>query len=147
MFTTTVKSVCAQCNSGWMCDLEGAVKPTLLAMVKGELVSNPSRKQEMLATWTLKTSLMCQLMQAKTVQNLPASLYTDLFRDRRPSEQMRVFTAFMPPLQYLNGESNRIQVHPRGDVHHTGQSAPQDLGHRRDLAHRLGGAAAHKCSS
>ncbi|WP_372351727.1 hypothetical protein [Streptomyces sp. KL116D] len=25
MFTTTVKSVCAQCNSGWMCDLEGAV--------------------------------------------------------------------------------------------------------------------------
>ncbi|WP_280890628.1 hypothetical protein [Streptomyces sp. LBL] len=88
-----------------MSDLEGAAKPTLLPMVRGEITEISPAGQEVLATWTLKTALMCQLMQSKTVQNLPTSHYADLSRDRLPSQQMRVFTAYMPPPQYLNGES------------------------------------------
>ncbi|MET9510751.1 hypothetical protein ABZX62_20215 [Streptomyces flavidovirens] len=105
MFTAKVKAVCGSCNNGWMSSLEGDVMPTLLPMVKGEVIQIAPEAQELLATWTLKTALMCQLMQSDAVRNLPTSHYADLFRDRRLSGQMRAFTSYMVPPQYLNGES------------------------------------------
>ncbi|MEU0615784.1 hypothetical protein ABZ476_00975 [Streptomyces albogriseolus] len=36
---------------------------------------------------------------------LPAELFTDLYRDRQPAEEMKVFCGYMMPPQYLNGPS------------------------------------------
>ncbi|XVV39325.1 hypothetical protein ACQPXT_40500 [Streptomyces sp. CA-100214] len=105
MFTAQVKAVCGLCNSGWMSSLEGQVKPYLLPMIKGEIVELPPKAQELLATWTLKTALMCQVMLPQDEPNLPAELFTDLHRDRQPAEEMKAFCAYMMPPQYLNGPS------------------------------------------
>lgn len=105
MFTARVKAVCEPCNSGWMSALEGRVKPYLLPMIKGEIVEIPPEAQESLAVWTLKTALMCQVMLPQERPNLPAELFTDLYRDRRPAEEMKVFCGYMMPPQYFNGPS------------------------------------------
>jgi hypothetical protein len=103
--TSTVKVVCSTCNSGWMSALEGAVQSTLLPMVKGARTEIAPASQEALATWTLKTALMCQLMQDRSVHNLPATHYTDLYQTRRPTNQMRAFAAYMVPPRYEPGVS------------------------------------------
>ncbi len=105
MLTAQVKAVCEPCNSGWMSVLEGRAKPYLLPMIKGEIVELVPEAQEILATWTLKTALMCQVMLPQTQPNLPAELFTDLYRDRQPAEEMKVFCGYMMPPQYLNGLS------------------------------------------
>ncbi|KOT87611.1 hypothetical protein ADK86_35885 [Streptomyces sp. NRRL F-5755] len=74
-------------------------------MIKGEIVELPSEAQEVLATWTLKTALMCQVMLPQAEPNPPAELFMDLYRDRRPAEEMKVFCGYMMPPQYLNGPS------------------------------------------
>ncbi len=103
--TSTVKAVCSPCNSGWMSALEGDVQPTLLPMIKGENTGITPVGQNLLATWVLKTALMCQLMQDASVHNLPPSHYKELFLDRKPSQQMRVFVAYMRPPRYGPGVS------------------------------------------
>ncbi|KAA0941835.1 hypothetical protein [Streptomyces apricus] len=88
-----------------MSALEGAVQATLLPMIKGTKTEITPSSQEVLATWTLKTALMCQLMQDRSVHNLPSVHYTELFQARKPSSQMRVFAAYMAPPQYPPGVS------------------------------------------
>ncbi|MEU8811101.1 hypothetical protein ACN6LI_001165 [Streptomyces violaceoruber] len=105
ILTAQVKAVCEPCNSGWMSALEGRVKPYLLPMVKGQIVELPPGAQEVLATWTLKTALMCQVMLPQDQPNLPAELFTDLYRDRQPAEEMKVLCGYMMPPQFLNGPS------------------------------------------
>ncbi|WP_432101026.1 hypothetical protein [Streptomyces sp. WAC 04229] len=105
MLTAQVKAVCGACNSGWMSAFEGRVKPYLLPMIKGQIVELPPEAQEALATWTLKTALMCQVMLPQDEPNLPADLFTDLYWDRQPAEEMNVFCGYMMPPQYLNGPS------------------------------------------
>ncbi|MGQ5579772.1 hypothetical protein [Streptomyces sp. ECR3.8] len=102
MLTAQVKAVCEPCNSGWMSALEGRVKPYLLSMIKGEIVELPPEAQEVLATWTLKTALMCQVMLPQDQPNLPAELFTDLYQDRQPAQEMKVFCGYMMPPRYLN---------------------------------------------
>ncbi|WP_125521512.1 hypothetical protein [Streptomyces sp. WAC 06783] len=120
MFTAQVKAVCAACNSGWMSALEGRARPYLLPMIKGEIVELPSEAQQILATWTLKTALMCQVMLPQTQPNLPAELFTDLYRDRQPAEEMKVFCGYMMPPQSLNGPSPLEN-----------RSVPRTIRHRR----------------
>jgi hypothetical protein len=36
MLTQTVGDVCRQCNSGWLSELEAAVKPLLTPMIRGD---------------------------------------------------------------------------------------------------------------
>lgn len=74
-------------------------------MIKGEIVMLPPEAQEVLAVWTLKTALMCQVMLPQEQPNLPAELFTDLYQDRRPAEEMKVYCGYMMPPQYLNGVS------------------------------------------
>lgn len=65
----TVKAVCAECNAGWMSDLEQAAAPTLTALVRSDRVTLDSSALSSLAAWAVKTSLMAQLTGAT-----PASL-------------------------------------------------------------------------
>ncbi|MES4891416.1 hypothetical protein [Streptomyces sp. NPDC096012] len=88
-----------------MSALEGRVKQYLLPMIKGEIIALPPEAQAVLAVWTVKTALMCQVMLPQDQPNLPAELFTDLYRDRQPAEEMKVYCGYMIPPRYLNGES------------------------------------------
>jgi hypothetical protein len=57
--------VCVRCNSGWMADLEGAVRPALEPLLLGAApgtsrVLDPD-EQAVLATWAVKTALLLAL--------------------------------------------------------------------------------------
>src|SRR5215469_6213936 len=53
-----VRVVCAECNNGWMSQLQEAVKPLLLPLVKGESVDLWPKRLSVLAAWCAM-SVMC----------------------------------------------------------------------------------------
>jgi hypothetical protein len=55
-----VKSACANCNNGWMSDLEGAVKPLLAAMMQDFLITLDRESQRFLAAWCAKTAMVLE---------------------------------------------------------------------------------------
>jgi len=57
-----VGDVCANCNSGWLSDLESGVKPLLPALAAGERRIGTLSDEEslVLARWAAKTTFLCQ---------------------------------------------------------------------------------------
>lgn len=54
-----VKAVCVRCNSGWMAQLEGDVRPALVPLIRGR--RRTTRLQAaMVARWAMKTAMMVQ---------------------------------------------------------------------------------------
>jgi hypothetical protein len=88
--TQTVRSVCAECNNGWMSQLESGAKPCLESMIKGHQRTYYAGGQELIATWLVKTALVSG---SKFDPRLPASFYTDLYETRKPSPNTRVWIA------------------------------------------------------
>jgi hypothetical protein len=86
----TVRSVCPECNNGWMSDLEAEAKPYLLSMIAGHGRTYYERGQELIATWLVKTALVAG---SKFSPLLPGTFYTDLYEQRRPSAKTRVWLA------------------------------------------------------
>jgi hypothetical protein len=88
-FTTTVKMVCSACNSGWLSELEGAVKPVLQPLILGEARRLPDDDQALIAAWTCKTALVSLLQHSQDDRRdgygVPPGEYTALYeqRDRR----------------------------------------------------------------
>jgi NAD-dependent oxidoreductase involved in siderophore biosynthesis len=54
----TFRSVCKECNNGWMSQLENELKPYLLSMINGHRRAYYAREQELIATWLVKTALV-----------------------------------------------------------------------------------------
>jgi len=57
-FGITVNTVCRDCNTGWMHDLEEATRPLLTRMIRGQLCELTLTDQHLLAQWVYKTVLM-----------------------------------------------------------------------------------------
>jgi hypothetical protein len=53
-FTQTVGDVCRQCNSGWLSELEAAVKPLLTPMIRGDRQTLGPEDQRIVAAWAMK---------------------------------------------------------------------------------------------
>jgi hypothetical protein len=55
-----LRQVCKSCNNGWMASLEGRVKPTMVALMKGErqLSSLQDSEKWDLARWVAKTAIV-----------------------------------------------------------------------------------------
>jgi hypothetical protein len=60
LFDVVVRDVCADCNNGWMADLESQVQPALTSMVLDRPRVLTAPEQHTLATWATKTMLMLQ---------------------------------------------------------------------------------------
>jgi hypothetical protein len=56
----TLKGICAECNNGWMSQLEDCAKPLLMALMLGEreLTSLEVAERNILARWTAKTAII-----------------------------------------------------------------------------------------
>jgi hypothetical protein len=51
------RSVCRECNTGWMSRLEAKAQPLLTPPIQGQPVSWSAAEQETVAAWTLKTAI------------------------------------------------------------------------------------------
>jgi hypothetical protein len=52
------KTVCPDCNQGWMSTLEGETKPIISPVISDLSIALTSRDQNVLARWIVKTSMM-----------------------------------------------------------------------------------------
>lgn len=69
-----VQSVCEPCNTGWMSQLETAVKPILIPLIKGQSRVLPAPESTLLTRWFLKTVLMLELAGERTQRVAPPTL-------------------------------------------------------------------------
>jgi hypothetical protein len=53
-----VRAVCADCNGGWMSEIEAAAKPILISLLEETSCSLKLEAQETLATWALLKAIM-----------------------------------------------------------------------------------------
>ena len=85
-FATTVKMVCASCNNGWLSQLEGAAKPVIAPLIRGEGRRLPFEDQALIAAWTCKTALVSLLVSSEEARSsgygVPPTEYTALYAQR-----------------------------------------------------------------
>lgn len=66
IFNIQVRSVCRDCNNGWMNRAEGAVKPFLRIMIAGEPISIDSEQMGALARWCAHKFIVMEHAAAET---------------------------------------------------------------------------------
>ncbi len=63
-----IRRVCGgtkdQCNTGWMSDLQEAVKPSLLPMINGENTTLSRREQKTIAAWAAMTAMTGEFLDS-----------------------------------------------------------------------------------
>jgi hypothetical protein len=91
--TLTVRSVCAQCNNGWMGRLEDQARPYLLTMIRGNGRTYHATGRTLIATWFVKTALVAG---SKFSPPLPHAFYEQVRATGRPSDNTRVWLAATP---------------------------------------------------
>jgi hypothetical protein len=91
-YDAQARAVCGKCNNGWMSDLEAEAMPLIRPMTRG-VISIPlqAESQGLLARWAYKTALMVQYLQPEVL--VPEAIYTRFYRDRKPSDNARVWVA------------------------------------------------------
>lgn len=91
-FATTVKMVCAACNNGWLSQLEGAAKPVIAPLIRGEGRRLPYDDQALIAAWTCKTGLVSLLISSDEARasgyGVPPTEYTSLYGQRDRMEPL-----------------------------------------------------------
>jgi hypothetical protein len=91
-FRTTVKMVCATCNNGWLSRLEGAAKPVIAPLIRGEPRRLPVDDQALIAAWTCKTALVSLLISSDEARasgyGVPPAEYSALYAQRDRMEPL-----------------------------------------------------------
>lgn len=109
----TVKSVCPECNGGWMSQLEERAKPVLLPMIEGRApVRLGSRDAETVATWAVKTALVSG---SEFTPPAPREFYTELREARAPVGNVRVWIGRTPHLQAHSIDFRPMKVGRKGE--------------------------------
>lgn len=83
-----MKRFCANCNSGWMSNLERETIPILEPMILFEdfrrTIGLSPRDQAILARWAYKTTLVLDFAFPDQPTWIPTSWYADFYRRRWP---------------------------------------------------------------
>ena len=72
-------AACEECNQGWMSKLEDRAKPVLTPLIQGTPTRLEPHVLETICFWALKTILMVDRCSDAGRQNLPATLFSELF--------------------------------------------------------------------
>jgi hypothetical protein len=91
-FSNTARQVCqANCNGGWMNDLENEARPALEPMIQGRGLDLNEDGQAAVAAWGAKTALVFNLTVA--AKPAPVEHYREMERTHRPPRQSLVWLA------------------------------------------------------
>lgn len=89
-----VRCVCAECNNGWMNDLDQAAEKMVNAMCRGEVrvrVEGPALP--LFAAWAMKMALVMECLLTPMV--VPQEVRDRFYRERTPPPGVRVWVATM----------------------------------------------------
>ncbi|MFZ0173011.1 MAG: hypothetical protein WAL04_15110 [Acidimicrobiales bacterium] len=91
-FNQTVRDVCADCNNGWMSDLESVAKRVLTPFVLGQPAEVDEGDRGAIAAWVQKTALVAMLVSSSEDRasgyGLPTSEYHALYRLQKVAEPL-----------------------------------------------------------
>jgi hypothetical protein len=73
-------AACQHCNEGWMSQLEDRAKPILTPLILGRSTRLELHDLETVCFWAIKTSLMLDRCSDADRQNVPASVYAELYK-------------------------------------------------------------------
>ena len=104
----TVKSVCRDCNHGWMSTLEESAKPRLLPMIQGHGRTLNNSAQALVASWGVKTALVAG---SKFPPQIPLAFYGDFREAGAPVEQTRVWLGHAPHLEAHTMDWRPMRTH------------------------------------
>lgn len=95
-FEHTAKVVCGDCNNGWMSKLEADAKPIIKDLLKLDKYHLDKKKQEILAFWVQKTTLIACYSIPDAIKVSP-EVYDELFIKRDPTRKILVNIAWRLP--------------------------------------------------
>lgn len=104
-FENTVREFCAQCNGGWMRQIDEAAKPFLIPLAHGERSSLSEEESNALQIWATKTALVRSLQDRSAALQSSAARFHDFYRDRTPFGPL-VVQAAACELSHLDGNSS-----------------------------------------
>jgi len=89
IFQHKARIVCANCNNGWMSDLEAKTQPIIREMVSLNKIPLDKNSQDTLAFWSQKTvSMLCQSVPGGL--KITQDLYTDIYQNKSFSGKVLV---------------------------------------------------------
>jgi hypothetical protein len=87
-----VRRVCAECNNGWMNRLERTARPLLRRLIRGDRDILLPPAQKVIATWAVKTALMCEFIEPRT-REAPLHHFETIYGDAAPPASSQVWLA------------------------------------------------------
>jgi hypothetical protein len=106
--TLTVRSVCAECNNGWMSQLETRAQPFLETMLRGNGRLYYDGGRTTLATWIVKTAL---IVGSKFSPPLRREFHDDLYVKQRPKPKTVVWLAATNERYMHSTDYRPIKIH------------------------------------
>lgn len=88
--TQKIRNVCANCNGGWMNDIEIKVKPFLSEMILGKTIKLNIDQQLELTKWVVMTSIMGEFTDRRGLA-IPVSHRKILMEQGRPGETWKIW--------------------------------------------------------
>lgn len=107
-FDFVAKCACADCNNGWMANLEGEGKPILLPLIRGETRVLDGSEQVTLTRWALKTAMVLEFSHPKGLAIPPTD--RQKLREGTLPEHAQVWVAL------YNGTNNTLYYHDQHRV-------------------------------
>jgi hypothetical protein len=89
-FGHETRVACVPCNTGWMNDLETAVEPLLVPLMRGDPSSLRETELKTLAAWAFKTASMLGCLGPADAR-MPAPHYRWLHNKKRPPETCQIW--------------------------------------------------------
>lgn len=118
-----VKSVCEECNGGWMSALEESAKPVLLPMIEDRgAVTLSVGEAETVATWAIKTALVAG---SEFKPPIPREFYADFYDAQVPVGQVRVWIGRTPHLETHTIDFRPMTVRREGEEPPSGPNGYQ----------------------
>lgn len=87
----TARKFCAECNNGWMNELDQRVRPILEAFAKNRPVVLEPADQADLGLWTTKTLLAFLSIEPEEYRFARLELYRDIYRTRAPLKGSQIW--------------------------------------------------------
>jgi hypothetical protein len=87
-----IRRVCAECNNGWMSQLQQAAKPYLVPMLTGERVELRKNAQTLIAAWSAMMAMVAEFMDPEMVA-VPSDDRLFLRYNRHPPRHWRIWIA------------------------------------------------------
>ncbi len=117
LYTIVVKCVCAECNNGWMSEIEGKAKAILEPMIEGKVVELDAEAQATISTWTCLRAIVGYYAH-ETNRPIPDDWLAHIYEHKTPPDNWFIWTTAYDGNTPTRFQSTEIGLVPKGENPH-----------------------------